>query len=63
MLLSFSFYFLIITHVDQVEYFFGAGPDFYNVASAISMVLMVLILVCMVIMNRFSDDDSGGVIV
>ncbi len=48
---------------DVIEYFFGAGPDFYNVASAISMVLMVLILVCMVIMNRFSDDDSEGVII
>ena len=48
---------------DVIEYFFGAGPDFYNIASAISMVLMVLILVCMVIMNRFSDDDSEGVII
>lgn len=48
---------------DVIEYFFNAGPDYYNVASAISMVLMVLILVCMVIMNRFSDDDSEGVII
>lgn len=47
---------------DVIEYFFNAGPDYYNVASAISMVLMVLILISMVIMNRFSDDD-GGVIV
>lgn len=48
---------------DVIEYFFNAGPDYYNVASAISMVLMVMILVCMVIMNRFSDDNSEGVII
>ncbi len=48
---------------DVIEYFFNAGPDYYNVASAISMVLMVMILVCMVVMNRFSDDDSEGVII
>ena len=48
---------------DVIEYFFNAGPDYYNVASAISMVLMIMILVCMVIMNRFSDDDSEGVII
>ena len=48
---------------DVIEYFFNAGPDYYNVASAISMVLMVMILVCMVIMNRFSDDESEGVII
>ena len=48
---------------DVIEYFFNAGPDYYNVASAISMVLMVMILVCMLIMNRFSDDDSEGVII
>ena len=48
---------------DVIEYFFGAGPDYYNVASAISMVLMVLILISMLVMNRFSDDDDGGVII
>jgi spermidine/putrescine transport system permease protein len=48
---------------DVIEYFFNAGPDYYNVASAISMVLMVMILVCMLIMNRFSDDESEGVII
>ena len=48
---------------DVIEYFFNAGPDYYNVASAISMVLMVLILISMVVMNRFSDDDSEGVII
>ena len=48
---------------DVIEYFFNAGPDYYNVASAISLVHMIMILVCMVIMNRFSDDDSEGVII
>ncbi|MBQ2266382.1 MAG: ABC transporter permease [Clostridia bacterium] len=48
---------------DVIEYFFNAGPDYYNVASAISMVLMVMILVCILIMNRFSDDESEGVII
>ncbi len=47
---------------DVIEYFFNAGPDYYNVASAISMVLMVMILVCMVIMNRFSDDSEGVIV-
>ena len=28
---------------DVIEYFFNAGPDYYNVASAISMVLMVIL--------------------
>ncbi len=48
---------------DVIEYLFNLGPDYYNVASAISMVLMVLIMVCLVVMNRFSDDDDGGVVI
>lgn len=48
---------------DAIEYFFNLGPDYYNVASALSLVLMVMILVCMFIMNRFSDDEDGGVII
>ncbi len=48
---------------DTIEYFFNLGPDYYNVASAISFVLMVLILVCMFVMNRFSDDEDGGIII
>lgn len=35
----------------------------YNVGAAISLVLMVLIFICMAIMNRFSDDEDGGIIV
>lgn len=49
---------------DAIEYLFGAGPDYYNVASALSLVLMVMILICLAIMNRFTDDDSeGGMVV
>lgn len=48
---------------DVIEYFFNLGPDYYNTASAISLVLMVLILICMFIMNRFSDDEDGGVFI
>lgn len=48
---------------DAIEYLFNLGPDFYNVASAISLVLMVLILLCMAVMNRFSDGDEEGVII
>ena len=48
---------------DAIEYLFNAGPEFYNVASALSLVLMVMILVCLAVMNKFSSDDEGGVIV
>lgn len=48
---------------DAIEYLFNLGPDFYNVASAISLVLMVLILLCMAVMNRFSEGDEEGVLI
>ena len=49
---------------DVIEYFFNLGPDYYNVASAISLILMGLILICLFVMNRFGDDeDDGGVII
>lgn len=47
---------------DAIEYLFNLGPEYYNVASSLSLVLMVLILVCLFVMNRFSDDDEGGVL-
>ncbi|MBQ7171479.1 MAG: ABC transporter permease [Clostridia bacterium] len=34
-----------------------------NVGAAMSLVLMVIILVCTFVMNRFSDDDGGGMVV
>ncbi len=48
---------------DAIEYLFNLGPDFYNVASAISLVLMLLILLCLAVMNRYTDDDEEGVII
>ena len=48
---------------DAIEYLFSIGPDFYNIASAISLVLMVLILLCMAVMNRFSEGDEEGVLI
>lgn len=48
---------------DAIEFLFGSGPERYNVASALSLVLMVMILICLAVMNRFSDDDEGGVII
>ena len=48
---------------DAIEYLFGAGPEYYNIASAISLILMVLILLCLAVMSRFSSDEEGGVIV
>ncbi len=48
---------------DTIEYFFNLGPDYYNIASAISLILMVLIMVSLFVMNKFSDSDDGGVII
>ncbi len=48
---------------DAIEYLFNLGPDHYNVASALSLVLMALILICMAVMNHFSGDDEEGVII
>lgn len=45
---------------DAIEYLFNAGPEFYNVASALSLVLMVMILICLFVMNRFSGEDEEG---
>ncbi len=48
---------------DTIEHFFNSGTHYYNIASAISLVLMLLIMISLFVMNRFSDDDSGGVII
>ncbi len=47
---------------DTIEYFFNLGPDYYNVASSISLILMILIMISLFVMNKFSDDDGGVVI-
>ena len=35
----------------------------YNIGAAISLIMMILILISVAIMNKFSDDDEGGIIV
>lgn len=47
---------------DAIEYLFNSGPDFYNVASAISLVLMVMILICLMVMNHYSDSEEAVVL-
>lgn len=39
------------------------NPSTYNVGASISLVMMILILISLAIMNRFSDSDTGGMIV
>ncbi len=48
---------------DAIEFLFNNGPDYYNVASALSLVLMVMIIICMAVMNIFSGDDEGGLLI
>ena len=43
---------------DAIEYLFNTDPQYYNVASTLSLILMVMILVCTLIMNRFSDEEA-----
>lgn len=47
---------------DAIEYLFNSGPDFYNIASALSLVLMVMILLCLAVMNRFSSDEEDIIV-
>lgn len=47
---------------DAIEYLFNTGPQYYNVASTLSLILMVMILACTLIMNKFSDDEEAVVI-
>ena len=34
-----------------------------HLGSAISLILMVLILICMAVMNKFSDDEEGAIMI
>lgn len=47
---------------DVIEMQFKSSNN-YNLGAALSLILMVLILICMAIMNRFTDDDDGGVLI
>ncbi|MBQ8690055.1 MAG: ABC transporter permease [Clostridia bacterium] len=46
---------------DTIERQFVTGA--LNVGAAISLVMMVLILISLTVMNKFGDDDDGGIIV
>jgi len=43
---------------DTIERQFQTAYN-YNLGAAISLVLMVLILICLAVMNRFTDDDDS----
>lgn len=48
---------------DVIEMQFKSANN-YNLGAALSLVLMVLIVICMMVMNRFTgDDDDGGVLI
>lgn len=46
---------------DTIERLFQ-NPSTYNIGAAISLVMMILILISVGIMNRFSDDEGGIII-
>ena len=48
---------------DVIEMQFKSANN-YNLGAALSLVLMVLIIICMMVMNRFTgEDDEGGVLI
>ncbi len=48
---------------DVIEMQFKSANN-YNLGAALSLVLMVLIIICMMVMNRFTgDDEDGGVLI
>lgn len=47
---------------DAIEMAFGS-PSTYNVGAAMSLVLMILVLICTAVMNRFGDADGEEVVV
>lgn len=47
---------------DTIERQFQTAYN-YNLGAAISFVLMIMILLSMVVMNKYTDEDSGGLVV
>ena len=47
---------------DVIEMQFKSANN-YHLGSSLSFILMILILLCMAIMNHFTDDDDGGVLI
>lgn len=35
----------------------------YNVGATLSLILMFMILICLIVMNKFTDDEEGGLLV
>ena len=53
-----------ISKVADIKYLCGDDLDVYSgVGAALSLVLMVMIFICIVIMNKFSDEDDGGIVI
>ena len=46
---------------DAIETAFG-NPNTYNIGAAMSLVLMVIVLVCTAVMNKFGDSDGEEVV-
>lgn len=46
---------------DTIERQFVSGA--YNIGGAISLVMMILILISIGIMNKFSEEDNGGIVI
>ena len=46
---------------DTIERHFVTGA--LNVGAAVSLVMMILILISLTVMNKFGDEDDGGIIV
>jgi spermidine/putrescine transport system permease protein len=47
---------------DVIEMQFQTSYN-YNLGAAISLILMVLILISLAVMNRFADEDEGGILI
>ncbi|MBE6871822.1 MAG: ABC transporter permease [Ruminococcaceae bacterium] len=45
---------------DTIEMFFVGTSQNFNIGSALSLILMVIILISMAIMNHFDKDEDGG---
>ncbi|MDR1002964.1 MAG: ABC transporter permease [Oscillospiraceae bacterium] len=48
---------------DLIEMLFAGTAVNYNVGSALSLVLMILIVVCMAVMNKFDDGEETGALI
>lgn len=48
---------------DNIEYLIKSTTDGMNIAAALSLVLMIIILASMAVMNKFADSSDGGMII